>query len=79
MLCPSGFCSLARQTRTKLEKSEMSAIGHSYHSRGEDMLEMGVVSGEEITVGELVGYQGRKRHLHLQRRKMENMKEYKVT
>jgi len=43
------------------------------------MLEMGVVSGEEITVGELVGYQGRKRHLHLQRRKMENMKEYKVT
>jgi hypothetical protein len=72
MLCPSGFCSLARQTRTKLEKSEMSAIGHSYHSREEDMLEKGVVSGEEITVGELVGYQGRKRYLHLQRKMKEN-------
>jgi hypothetical protein len=34
----------------------MTAIGHSYHSREEDMLEKGVVSGEEITVGELVGY-----------------------
>ena len=77
MLCPSGFCSLARQTRTRLGKSEMTAIGHSYHSREEDMLEKGVVSGEEleITVGELVGYQGRKRYLHLQRK----MKEYQVT